>query len=181
MTRASARPRRCSSTMPAATASRSASRGYSTPTDPGCGRRTAGSCRISSSRRCGARHITIYGGGSQTRSFCYVDDLVEGLLRLMDCPAAADAPVNLGNPGEFTVAELAGDRAGHDRLAVAPDRSADAGRRSAPAQARHQPARTELLGWKPTVPLRCRPRERTIAVLRCAAQPPRRRAGRRLR
>ena len=50
--------------------------------------------------------ITIYGDGSQTRSFCYVDDLVEGLLRLMDAPGLV-TPVNLGNPGEFTIRELA--------------------------------------------------------------------------
>ncbi len=51
--------------------------------------------------------ITIYGKGSQTRSFCYVDDLVEGLIRLMNSPAAVTGPVNLGNPGEFTIRELA--------------------------------------------------------------------------
>lgn len=51
--------------------------------------------------------ITIYGDGTQTRSFCYVDDLVEGLLRLMASPVDCAAPVNLGNPGEFTMLELA--------------------------------------------------------------------------
>jgi UDP-glucuronate decarboxylase len=51
-------------------------------------------------------NITIYGTGSQTRSFCYVDDLVEGMLRMMDCPDFT-GPVNLGNPGEFTMLELA--------------------------------------------------------------------------
>ena len=51
--------------------------------------------------------ITIYGDGEQTRSFCYVDDLVEGLLRLMDTPDDVTGPVNLGNPGEFTIRELA--------------------------------------------------------------------------
>ena len=51
--------------------------------------------------------ITIYGDGSQTRSFCYVDDLVEGLLRLMDSADAFTGPVNLGNPVEFTILELA--------------------------------------------------------------------------
>jgi UDP-glucuronate decarboxylase len=53
------------------------------------------------------RPITIYGDGSQTRSFCYVDDLVDGLLRMMATDAAVTGPVNLGNPGEFTVLELA--------------------------------------------------------------------------
>src|SRR4028118_520614 len=50
--------------------------------------------------------ITIYGDGSQTRSFCYADDLVEGLLRLMDSESAVGIPVNLGNPNELTVSEL---------------------------------------------------------------------------
>jgi UDP-glucuronate decarboxylase len=53
------------------------------------------------------RPITIYGDGSQTRSFCYVDDLVDGLLRLMDTPDDYTGPVNLGNPEEFTIRELA--------------------------------------------------------------------------
>ncbi|TGK21156.1 SDR family oxidoreductase [Leptospira fluminis] len=52
------------------------------------------------------KDITIYGDGSQTRSFCYVDDLVEGIIRLMDTPDFI-GPVNLGNDGEFTVKELA--------------------------------------------------------------------------
>jgi UDP-glucuronate decarboxylase len=51
--------------------------------------------------------ITVYGDGSQTRSFCYVDDLIEGFLRLMDSPDDFTGPVNLGNPGEFTIMELA--------------------------------------------------------------------------
>jgi UDP-glucuronate decarboxylase len=51
--------------------------------------------------------ITIYGSGSQTRSFCYVSDLVDGLMRLMASPDAIVGPVNVGNPGEFTIEELA--------------------------------------------------------------------------
>ncbi|TKC54052.1 MAG: NAD-dependent epimerase/dehydratase family protein, partial [Mesorhizobium sp.] len=51
--------------------------------------------------------ITVYGDGSQTRSFCYVDDLIEGFYRLMYSPQAIHTPVNIGNPGEFTVGELA--------------------------------------------------------------------------
>jgi UDP-glucuronate decarboxylase len=51
--------------------------------------------------------LTIYGEGSQTRSFCYVDDLVEGMLRMMDTEAGFTGPVNLGNPSEFTMIELA--------------------------------------------------------------------------
>jgi UDP-glucuronate decarboxylase len=51
--------------------------------------------------------ITIYGDGKQTRSFCYVDDLVEAFIRLMDTPDEFTGPVNLGNPSEFTILELA--------------------------------------------------------------------------
>lgn len=51
--------------------------------------------------------ITLYGDGTQTRSFCYVDDLVEGILRLMDTPPEFTGPLNLGNPVEFTIRELA--------------------------------------------------------------------------
>ncbi|MGQ7298480.1 UDP-glucuronic acid decarboxylase family protein [Marinobacter nauticus] len=52
-------------------------------------------------------NITIYGEGQQTRSFCYVDDLVEGFVRLMNAPEDLTGPVNLGNPNEFTIRELA--------------------------------------------------------------------------
>lgn len=51
--------------------------------------------------------ITVYGDGSQTRSFCYVDDLIDGFLRLMDTPDEVTGPINLGNPAEFTIRELA--------------------------------------------------------------------------
>ncbi|NND01099.1 MAG: SDR family oxidoreductase [Gammaproteobacteria bacterium] len=51
--------------------------------------------------------ITIYGDGSQTRSFCYVDDLVDGLMKLMDSDDSVTGPINMGNPGEFTIKELA--------------------------------------------------------------------------
>jgi UDP-glucuronate decarboxylase len=51
--------------------------------------------------------ITIYGTGQQTRSFCYVDDLVEGMLRMMNTEAGFTGPINIGNPGEFTMLELA--------------------------------------------------------------------------
>lgn len=53
------------------------------------------------------KNITVYGKGSQTRSFCYVDDLIEGFIRLMDSPDKFTGPVNLGNPDEFTILELA--------------------------------------------------------------------------
>jgi UDP-glucuronate decarboxylase len=51
--------------------------------------------------------ITIYGSGEQTRSFCYVDDMIEAFVRLMDSPDDLVGPVNVGNPGEFTILELA--------------------------------------------------------------------------
>ena len=51
--------------------------------------------------------ISIYGDGSQSRSFCYVDDLVDGMVRLMNSPSDFTGPVNIGNPGEFTMLELA--------------------------------------------------------------------------
>jgi UDP-glucuronate decarboxylase len=53
------------------------------------------------------RDITIYGDGSQTRSFCYVDDLIDGLVRLMATPKEVTGPINVGNPAEFTMLELA--------------------------------------------------------------------------
>ena len=53
------------------------------------------------------KDITIYGDGSQSRSFCYVDDLVDGLIKLMETPPDFTGPVNLGNPVEFTILELA--------------------------------------------------------------------------
>jgi UDP-glucuronate decarboxylase len=51
--------------------------------------------------------ITIYGDGQQTRSFCYVDDLIDGMIRMMNCPIGFTGPVNIGNPDEFTMIDLA--------------------------------------------------------------------------
>ena len=97
--------------------------------------------------------ITIYGDGSQTRSFCYVDDLVEGLLRLMSAPPETTGPVNLGNPTEFTIKQLAelaiemtGSKSTLTYLALPQDD---------PKQ--RQPDITlarEQLNWQPTMPLR---------------------------
>ena len=53
------------------------------------------------------RDITVYGDGSQTRSFCYVDDLIDGLMRLMSTVDSVTGPINLGNPTEFSILELA--------------------------------------------------------------------------
>ena len=52
--------------------------------------------------------ITIYGSGKQTRSFCYVDDLIEGMIALMLSPVGVTGPINLGNPDEYTLLQLAG-------------------------------------------------------------------------
>jgi UDP-glucuronate decarboxylase len=96
--------------------------------------------------------ITIYGDGLQTRSFCYVDDLVSGFLKLMATGNDVTGPINLGNPGEFTMLELAetvvrlvGSRSGivHKPL------PADDPKQRQPDITR---ARTTL-GWEPTVPL----------------------------
>jgi UDP-glucuronate decarboxylase len=53
------------------------------------------------------RDITIYGDGVQTRSFCYVDDLIEAIIRMMETPSGVTGPINIGNPREFTIRELA--------------------------------------------------------------------------
>ena len=97
--------------------------------------------------------ITIYGDGSQTRSFCYVDDLVEGFLRMMDTPDGVIGPINLGNPGEFTIKELAetviemvGSKS---KIAYHPLPSDD------PRQRRPDiTVAKETLDWEPTTPLR---------------------------
>ena len=90
-----------------AQAARSRSRASSTPTGRACIPTTAAWCRTSSSRRCSGSDITVYGDGAQTRSFCYVDDLIDGLVRLMNAPDDVTGPINLGNPQEFTILELA--------------------------------------------------------------------------
>lgn len=96
--------------------------------------------------------LTIYGDGSQTRSFCYVDDLINGMMRFMDSPADFTGPVNMGNPGEFTMLELA-ERVlrlvgGPSRITFMPLPQDDPRQR--------QPNITlaeEQLGWQPTVSL----------------------------
>jgi len=96
--------------------------------------------------------ITIYGDGSQTRSFCYVDDLIEGILALMDAPAEVTGPVNLGNPVEVTVLQLA------ERIIALTGSRSKLVRRPIPAD---DPTRRcpdiglarQALGWEPRVPL----------------------------
>ena len=96
--------------------------------------------------------LTIYGDGSQTRSFCYVDDLVDGMVRLMNSGSEITGPINIGNPGEFTVKQLAEqvmelipDNGGIDFLELPKD-----------DPVRRQPDITkarQLLGWEPHVTL----------------------------
>lgn len=96
--------------------------------------------------------ITIYGDGSQTRSFCYVDDLVRGLISLMETDDSVTGPINIGNPGEFSILELAekvmGQIGGESRLVREPLPSDD------PLQRCPDITRARnLLNWEPTIPL----------------------------
>ena len=108
--------------------------------------------------------ITIYGDGSQTRSFCYVDDLIEGMLRLMDSPADFIGPVNVGNPNEITMLELAekvlAEIGGPSRIVHKP-LPADDPRQRQPDIALAR----EHLGWQPKVALEDGLKE-TIAYFR---------------
>jgi UDP-glucuronate decarboxylase len=97
--------------------------------------------------------ITIYGEGSQTRSFCYRDDLIDGLMRLMDADDSASQPVNLGNPMEFTIRELAEEVIGligsRSRLVFRPLPEDD------PMQRQPDISRARaVLGWEPRTQLR---------------------------
>jgi len=96
--------------------------------------------------------LTVFGDGSQTRSFCYVDDLVGGLVKLMGSAREVIGPVNLGNPGEFTMLELA------KQVLDLTGSGSELQHRPLPADdpVRRQPDITrarELLGWAPAVPL----------------------------
>jgi UDP-glucuronate decarboxylase len=97
--------------------------------------------------------ITLYGDGYQTRSFCYVDDLIEGLIRLMNSPPAFTGPVNLGNPIEFTMRELA-------ELVLAETRSSSSLVMQPLPQDDPKQRRPNIsvakaqLGWEPRIPLR---------------------------
>ena len=98
------------------------------------------------------KEITIYGDGQQTRSFCYVDDLVEVLIRLMESPADFTGPVNLGNPCEFTMLELAEQvmrlTGSKSRLVFRPLPSDDPKQRQPDISLAKQ-----ALGWEPKVQL----------------------------
>jgi UDP-glucuronate decarboxylase len=96
--------------------------------------------------------LTVFGDGAQTRSFCYVDDLVTGLIALMGSPADVIGPVNLGNPGEFTMVELAK----HVLALTGSDAPVEYRPLPADDPVRRQPdisRARELLGWEPTVDL----------------------------
>jgi len=96
--------------------------------------------------------ITIYGDGSQTRSFCYVDDLIEGFIKLMDSPDEVTGPFNLGNPGEFTIKELAEkvvQMVGGDSSIVYKPLPSDDPTQRCPDIMRAK----ETLGWEPTIKL----------------------------
>lgn len=96
--------------------------------------------------------LTIYGDGSQTRSFCYVDDLVEGFIRFMGTSDDVTGPINLGNPGEFTVAELAEKvlaKIGGSSKIVSLPLPADDPKVRQPDISKAR----EVLGWEPKVDL----------------------------
>ena len=107
--------------------------------------------------------LTLYGEGQQTRSFCYVDDLIEALIRLMNADGVHE-PVNLGNPGEFTIKQLAeevmricGSDPGFKYLSLPQDD---------PRQRKPDITRAQtLLGWNPTIPLR-EGLEKTVAYFK---------------
>jgi UDP-glucuronate decarboxylase len=97
--------------------------------------------------------ITLYGDGSQTRSFCYIDDLVDGLVAMMAAPHEVTGPINLGNPGEFTIRELAElviELTGSEsKITYEPLPTDDPTRRRPDITLANQ-----TLGWTPTVQLR---------------------------
>jgi len=107
--------------------------------------------------------LTLYGEGQQTRSFCYVDDLIEAFIRLMNAEGVYE-PVNLGNPGEFTIKQLAeevmricGSDSGFKYLSLPQDD---------PRQRKPDITRAQtLLGWNPTIPLR-EGLEKTVAYFK---------------
>ena len=113
--------------------------------------------------------LTVYGDGSQTRSFCYADDLVEGFMRLMNSDDSVSGPVNMGNPGEFTMIELAervlrltGSKSKLEFLPLPQDD---------PKQRKPDITRAKaLLDWEPTVALE-QGLERTISYFRTVLAP----------
>ena len=96
--------------------------------------------------------ITVFGDGSQTRSFCYVDDLIEGFVRALDTPPDVSGPINLGNPGEYTIKELA------EKVVAKTGSASSIEYRPLPQDdpRKRRPDITqakEILSWSPTVPI----------------------------
>jgi len=112
--------------------------------------------------------ITLYGDGSQTRSFCYVDDLIDVILKFMASDREFTGPVNIGNPGEFTIRELAEAvielTGAKSKMVMRPLPSDD------PKQRRPDiTLAREKLGWEPKIVLR-QGLEKTIAYFRTLAE-----------
>ena len=108
--------------------------------------------------------ITIYGDGTHTRSFCYRDDLIDGLIRMMDSPDDVTGPINLGNPAEFTILELAKmvrKMAGSSSPIVFEALPEDDPKQRRPLIDKAE----KLLNWRPTTPLN-EGLEKTIACFR---------------
>jgi len=96
--------------------------------------------------------ITIYGDGSQTRSFCYVDDLIEGFVRMMNSGKDVTGPINLGNPGEFTIKELAEkiiEMTGTSSKIIYKELPSDDPTRRRPDITKAK----KILDWEPNIPL----------------------------
>lgn len=97
--------------------------------------------------------ITLYGDGQQTRSFCYVDDLIDGFIKMMASASDVTGPINLGNPGEFTIRQLADtiiELTGSSSRIVTRSLPPDDPRQRRPDISKAK----ELLGWEPTIHLR---------------------------
>jgi len=99
------------------------------------------------------KDITVFGDGSHTRSFCYVDDLIAGLMKMMDSPSDVTGPINLGNPGEFSILEIARtvlDLTGsRSKIMHRPLPEDDPKQRRPDISEAHR-----VLGWRPTVPFK---------------------------
>ena len=152
---------------PHITGSTSASCGSSTPTGRGCRPTTAAWCPTSSIQALRGEPLTVYGEGTQTRSFCYVDDEVRGLARAAR-RRRVTGPVNIGNPVEFTMlefAELVLELTGSTVRRSSTARCRPTTRRCASPTS---PSPASVLGWEPTIALRDG-LARTVAWFRDAA------------
>jgi UDP-glucuronate decarboxylase len=105
--------------------------------------------------------LTLYGDGNQTRAFCYVDDLIDGFVKFMAAPETVTGPLNLGNPVETSVAELADtilQMTGSRSPLIRRPLPVDDPTQRCPDVAQAQ----SLLGWRPTTPLKPRPHHRVF-------------------